>query len=162
VSRVVSCKGVMLGALMAFGSILTLSVAVAFVVLVVYEILGVSSGAQGEDSSLVGISLTVLLAFFLGGFVAGRMASRSRLKHSGLLVALLALVAAMFLAVVGVILGSGLVNGLTGVRLPSTIEDVHSLGAIMLVIGVFTLILPYIGGAMGGVRGTKSGHRRSR
>jgi hypothetical protein len=151
----------MLGALMAFGSILTLGVVVGFVVLVVSEILGVSSDAEGEGSSLVGISLTALLAFFLGGFVAGRMASRSGLKHGGLLVALLTLVAAMFLAVVGVILGSGLVNGLTGVRLPSTLEDVHSLGVIMLVIGVLALILPYFGGAMGGVRGTKTGRRRS-
>ena len=160
-SLAISCKSVMLGALMAFGSIVTLGVAVSFVVLVVFEILGESNGAQGEGLGLVGISLTVLLAFFLGGFVAGRTASRSGLQL-GPLVALLTLVAAMFLAAVGVILGSGLVNGLTGVRLPSTLEDVHNLSALAFAIGVLALMLPYIGGAMGGVRRTKSGRRRSR
>lgn len=158
-SLVLSCKGVMLGSLVIFGSILTLGVVVGFVVLVISEILGLPSDAVGKGPSLVGISLTVLLAFFLGGFVAGRMAVRSGLKH-GPLVALLTLVAAMFLAVVGVILRLGLVNGLSGVRLPSTLEDVHSLSAIMLVIGVLALILPYIGGTMGGVRGTNTGRRR--
>ena len=154
-----SWKGVMFGSLTTFGSILTLGVVVGFVMLVVSDILGTSSDAQGEGSSLVGISLTLLLAFFLGGFVAGRTASHSGAKH-GLLVALLTLVAVMFLAVLGVILGSGLVNGLTGARLPSTLEDVRSLSAIMLFIGVLALILPFVGGAMSGIRGTKTGRRR--
>jgi hypothetical protein len=158
-SLVMSCKSVMLGSLVAFGSILTLAVVVGFVVLVISAVSGVPSDAQGEGLGLVGISLTVLLAFFLGGFVAGRTARRSGLPH-GLLVALLTLVAAMFLAVVGMILGSGLVNGLTGVRLPSTLEDVHSLSALKFAIGVLALMLPYIGGAMGGVRGAKTGRRR--
>ena len=158
-SLATSCKSVMLGSLVAFGSVVTLGVIVGFVVLVISAVVGVPSDTEGEGLGLVGISLTVLLAFFLGGFVAGRTARRSGLQH-GLLVALLTLVAAMFLAVVGVILGSGLVNGLTGVRLPSTLEDVHSLSVFTFAIGVLALMLPYIGGAMGGVRGIKTGRRR--
>src|SRR3712207_2563662 len=91
---VLSCKCVMLGSLVIFGSILTLGVVVGVVVLVISEILGLPNDAVSKDPSLVCISLTVLLAFFLVGFVAGRMASRAGLKH-GHLVALLTLVAAM-------------------------------------------------------------------
>jgi hypothetical protein len=40
---------------------------------------------------VIGLLLTLLIAFYLGGYAAGRMASGSGVKH-GLLVALLALV----------------------------------------------------------------------
>ena len=158
-SLAVGCKSVVLGSLVTFVGIVTLGAVVGFAVLVISAVLGVPSDTEGEGLGLVGISLTVLLAFFLGGFVAGRTASRSGLKD-GLLVALLTLVAAMFLAAVGMILESGLVDGLTGVRLPSTLEDVHSLSALAFANGVLALMLPYIGGAMGGVRGAKTGRRR--
>lgn len=154
-----SWKGVMLGSLAAFGSILTLGAVVGFVVAAILGILGMAGAAEGGESGLVGVSLTLLLAFLLGGYVAERTASRSRARH-GLLVALLALVAAMFLAVVGVILGSGLVDGLIGMRFPSTLDDLRNLGAIMPVFGVLALILPFVGGAVGGVRGAKAGRRR--
>ena len=74
--------------------------------------------------------------------------------------ALLALVAAMFLAVVGVLLGSGLVNNLSGVRFPSTPEDLRNMGAIIPVFEVIALILPFVCGAVGGVRGAKVGRKR--
>jgi hypothetical protein len=107
----------------------------------------------------VGVSLTLLLAFFLGGYVAGRTASRSGVTHA-LSAALLTLVAAMFLAIVGAMLRSGLVNGLSGVRLPSTLDDVRNLSTIMPVLGVLALTLPFVGGAMKGAREAKMGRRR--
>jgi hypothetical protein len=66
----------------------------------------------------------------------------------------------MFLAVVGTILRSGLVTGLSGVRLPSTLDDVQNLSAIMPVFGILALILPFVGGAVGGVRGARMGRKR--
>jgi hypothetical protein len=75
-------------------------------------------------------------------------------------VVLLTLVAAMFLAVVGTVLRSGLVYVFSSVRFPSTLDDLENLGAIMPVIGVLTLILPFVGGATGGVRGAKMGRKR--
>jgi uncharacterized transporter YbjL len=75
-------------------------------------------------------------------------------------VALLALVAAMFLAVVGVLLGSGLVNGISGVRFPSTLDDLRNIGAIMSVFEVVALILPFVVGARGGVRAAKMSRKR--
>ena len=158
-SRGTSWKGVILGSLLTFVIILTLG-GVGFVLAAILVLLGVPGASEGGVvSGLVGVSLTLLLAFFLGGYVAGRTASRSGARHS-LLVALLALVAAMFLAVVGVLLGSGLVNGLSGVRFPSAPEDLRNMGAIIPVFEVVALILPFVCGAVGGVRGAKMGRKR--
>jgi hypothetical protein len=59
------------------------------VVAVVGTILGAggasSSAMEGGTVGLIGLLLTLLLAFIAGGYVAGCLASRSRLKH-GLLV----------------------------------------------------------------------------
>ena len=151
-----SWSGVILASLVTFGIILTLG----GVMVAILEVLGLTGAAEGSAiSGLVGISLTLLLAFFLGGYVAGRTASRSRVKHS-LLASLLALVVAMFLAVVGTMLMSGFVNGLSGVRLPSTLDDVHNLGTSKTISGVLALILPFVGGAMGGTQRAKMGRRR--
>lgn len=139
------------GSLATFLIILTLGVAIGFVLATMFALLGMEGSVV---SGLVGVSLTLLLAFFLGGYVAGRTAFRSGARHS-LLVALLALVAAMFLTVVGAILGSGLVTSLSGVRFPSTLDDVQNLSAVMSIFGVLALILPFVGGAVGGVRGAK-------
>jgi hypothetical protein len=142
---------VVVGSLATFLIILTLGVAIGFVLATMFALLGMEGSVV---SGLVGVSLTLLLAFFLGGYVAGRTAFRSGARHS-LLVALLALVAAMFLTVVGAILGSGLVTSLSGVRFPSTLDDVQNLSAVMSIFGVLALILPFVGGAVGGVRGAK-------
>ena len=139
------------GSLATFLIILTLGVAIGFVLATMFALLGMEGSVV---SGLVGVSLTLLLAFFLGGYVAGRTAFRSGARHS-LLVALLALVAAMFLTVVGAILGSGLVTSLSGVRFPSTLDDVQNLSAVVSIFGVLALILPFVGGAVGGVRGAK-------
>jgi hypothetical protein len=66
----------------------------------------------------------------------------------------------MFLAVVGVLLGSGLVNSLSGVRFPSTPDDLRNMGAIIPIFEVVALILPFVCGAVGGVRGAKVGRKR--
>ena len=151
----------MLGSLATFVIILTLGGAVGLFLAAILVILGRAGAAEeGVVTGLVGVSLTLLLAFFLGGYAAGGAASRSGARHS-LLVALLALVAAMFLAVVGVLLGSGLVNVITGVRFPSTLDDLRNMGAIMPVFEVVALILPFVVGAVCGVRGAKMG-RKSR
>ena len=150
----------MLGSLATFVIILILGGLVGFVLATIFVLLGMAGAAEGGVvSGLVGVSLTLLLAFFLGGHVAGHAASRSGTRHS-LMVALLALVAAMFLAVVGVLLGSGLVNGLSGVRFPSTLDDLRNMGAIMPVFEIVALILPFVCGAVGGVRGAKMGCKR--
>ena len=150
-SRGTNWTGVVVGSLATFLIILTLGVAIGFVLATMFALLGMEGSVV---SGLVGVSLTLLLAFFLGGYVAGRTAFRSGARHS-LLVALLALVAAMFLTVVGAILGSGLVTSLSGVRFPSTLDDVQNLSAVMPIFGVLALILPFVGGAVGGVRGAK-------
>ncbi len=154
-----SWMGVMLGSLSMFGIILTLGAVVGILAIAILAPSGTVGATEYGTSSLVGVSLTLLLAFFVGGYVAGRAASRHRVSH-GLPTALLALVAAVLLTAVGAIFGSGLVNGLSGLRLPSNLEDVQNLGTTMTVSGVLALILPFIGGAWGGVRGAKMNRRR--
>lgn len=153
--------GVILGSVTAFGLVLTLSAIAGIVVVAILTVLGTAGASEGGASSLVGVSLTLVLAFYLGGYVAGRTATRSGARH-GLLVALLALVVAIFLAAMGIIFGSGLVNSLSGLRLPSSLEDIQNLGMPMTVSGVLALTLPFIGGALGGTWGAKMGRRRRR
>jgi hypothetical protein len=150
---------VILGSLATFGIILIFSAIAGIVVHAILALLGRAGASEGEVSGLVGVSLTLLLAFYLGGYVAGRIASRSG-AGQGLLVALLVLVVAMFLIVMGVIAKSGFVNGLSGLRLPSALEDVHNLSAVMSISGVLALILPFIGGVIEGVRGANMRRRR--
>jgi len=152
--------GVMLGSLATFVMILVLGAVVGVVLSTIYAFKGIAGTVEGGVvPGLVGVSLTLLLAFFLGGYIAGRTPSLFGIRQ-GLLVALWALVAAMFLAVVGTTLWLGWVNGLSGVRFPSTLDDVQDLSAMMPVFGVLTLILPFVGGATGGVRGAKRGRKR--
>ncbi len=109
--------------------------------------------------------LTLLIAFFLGGYAAGRMASRSGVKH-GLLVALLALVVTIVLALIGAAVGASFIDQLSGVTLPGPAGEVaqsvpqQGLGTILTVSGILALLFPFIGGALGGVRGARVGGRR--
>ena len=116
--------------------------------------------------------MTLFLAFLIGGYVAGRMASRSGLKH-GLLVPLLALVVTIVLAVVGGIVGTGFIDQLSGVTLPGPLQDTaqnarsaaqgvptQNLGTILTASGILALLIPFIGGAIGGLWGARTGRRR--
>jgi hypothetical protein len=104
--------------------------------------------------------LTLLLAFIVGGYVAGRLASRSGLKH-GLLVPVVALVATIILAGIGTLLGLSFIENLSGVTLPDVPNDApQGLGTILTGAGILALLAPFIGGAIGGAWGARTGRRR--
>jgi hypothetical protein len=110
--------------------------------------------------------ITLLLAFLIGGYAAGRMAARSGLKH-GLLVPLLALVVTLVLAIVGGLLGVSFIDQLSGVTLPQGAQQSaqqavpqQGLGTILSVSGILALLFPFIGGAIGGLWGARTGTRR--
>ncbi len=160
-----SWVSVVLGWLAALGASLILS---GIVGAIVGGILGaVGLGQQGATSGgtagLVGVLITLLLAFLIGGYAAGRMASRSGLKH-GLLVALLYLLITVVLALIGVAIGTDLINfsGVTLPAVPSGLqqEAPQSLGAILTGAGILALLVPFIGAALGGAWGAKTGRRR--
>ena len=167
-----SSGSVILGWLAALGASLILSGIVGAVVGGILGAVGV--GQQGVTSGgiagLVGVLITLLLAFLIGGYVAGRMASRSGVKH-GLLVPLLALLVTLVLAIVGAVLGASFIDQLTGVTLPGPmqnaaksatqgIEQPQNLGTILSVSGVLALLFPFIGGAIGGLWGARTGSHR--
>ncbi len=152
---------VVFGWLTALGAGLILSGIVSGIVAAVLGALGAAPGAtEGGVSGLVGVLLTLLLAFLVGGYAAGRMASRSGVKH-GLLVPLLSLVITIVLALVGAIVGASFIENLSGVTLPQVPQDApQNLGTIFTISGILALLFPFIGGAIGGAWGAKTGRQR--
>jgi hypothetical protein len=126
--------------------------------------LGVQGGTEGGIAGLVGLLLTLLLAFLIGGYVAGRLASRSGFKH-GILVPVLSLLIILVLAIVGTIVGASFIEQLSGVALPQVPGNVQnqtpqSLGTILTASGIAALVVPFVGGALGGLWGAKTGRNR--
>ncbi len=158
--RGTSWVSVVLGWLAALGAGLILSGIVGGIV---GAILGAGSARQsateGGTAGLIGLLIT-LLAFIIGGYVAGRLASRSGLKH-GLLVPLLALLVTILLAGIGALLGISFIDQLSGVTLPGLPQDApQSLGTIATVSGILALLVPFFGGAIGGLWGARTGKHR--
>ncbi len=159
--RGTSWLSVVLGWLAALGAGLILSGIVGGIVGAILGAGGpAASATESGISGLVGLLVTLLLAFLVGGYAAGRMASRQGAKH-GLLVALLALVVTIVLAILGALLGVSLIDNLSGVTLPGLPSDApQNLGTIFTVSGILALLFPFIGGAIGGAWGAKTGRRR--
>jgi hypothetical protein len=159
-----SWTSVIFGWLAALGAGLILSGIVGGVVGGILGALGVQGGTEGGIAALVGLLVTLFLAFLIGGYVAGRLASRSGLKH-GLLVPVLSLLVILLLAVVGAIVGASFIDQLSGVALPQMPGNVQnqvpqSLGTILTASGIAALLVPLIGGALGGLWGAKTGRAR--
>jgi VIT1/CCC1 family predicted Fe2+/Mn2+ transporter len=156
---------VVFGWLAALGAGLILSGIVGAVVGGILGVLGVQGGTEGGIAGLVGLLLTLLLAFLIGGYVAGRLASRSGFKH-GILVPVLSLLVILVLAIVGSILGASFIDQLSGIALPQVPGNVQNqipqqgLGTILTASGVVALLVPFIGGALGGLWGAKTGRNR--
>jgi hypothetical protein len=163
--RGTSWVSVVLGWLAALGAGLILSGIVGAVVGGILGVLGVQGGTEGGIAGLVGLLVTLLLAFLIGGYVAGRLASRSGFKH-GILVPVLSLLVIVVLAVVGAIVGASFIDQLSGVALPQVPANVQNqipqqgLGTILTASGVAALLVPLIGGALGGLWGAKTGRNR--
>lgn len=163
-SRGTSWISVILGLLAALGAALLLTGIVGGIVGAILGALGVGGGTEGGVTALVGTLVTLFLAFLIGGYVAGRLASRSGLKH-GIFVPLLLLVVTILLALIGAAVGYSFIDQLSGVTLPQVPGSVQqaapqNLGTILTVSGILALLVPFIGGAIGGAWGTKTGRRR--
>lgn len=163
--RGTSWVSVILGWLAALGAGLILSGIVGAVVGGILGAMGVQGGAEGGIAGLIGLLITLFLAFLIGGYVAGRLASRSGLKH-GILVPVLSLLVILLLAIIGAIVGSSFIDQLSGIALPQVPGGVQSqvpqqgLGTILTVSGILALLVPFIGGAIGGIWGAGTGRRR--
>ncbi|QIN79335.1 hypothetical protein GBA65_13365 [Rubrobacter marinus] len=166
--RGTSWISVIFGLLAALGASLILSGIVGGIVGAILGAMGVGGGAEGGTAALIGVLLTLLIAFIIGGYVAGRMASRSGLKH-GLLVPLLLLALTILLAIIGTLVGASLIDNLQGVTLPAVPGGVQqqaqgeapqNLGTILTVSGILALLVPFIGGAIGGSWGARTGRNR--
>jgi hypothetical protein len=164
--RGTSWVSVILGWLAALGAGLILSGIVSGIVGAIFGTAGRQGLTEGGTTALIGLLITLLLAFYIGGYAAGRLASRSGLKH-GLLVPLLALVVTIVLAIVGGLLGVSFIDQLSGVTLPQGAQQSaqqaapqQGLGTILTVSGILALLFPFLGGAIGGLWGARTGSRR--
>ena len=160
-----SWTSVIFGWLAALGAGLILSGIVGGVVGGILGALGVQGGTEGGVAGLIGLLVTLFLAFLIGGYVAGRLASRSGLKH-GILVPVLSLLVIILLAIIGAIVGSSFIDQLSGIALPQVPQGAQQqvpqqgLGTILTVSGILALLVPFIGGALGGLWGAKTGRDR--
>ena len=159
--RGTSWLSVVLGWLAALGSLLILSGIVSGIVGAIFGAAGSQALLSGGATALVGLLITLLLAFLIGGYAAGRMAARSGLKH-GLFVPLLNLLVVIILAIVGALLGASFIDQLGGIALPQQAQQQapQNIGTILSVSGVLALLFPFVGGAIGGALGAKTGRHR--
>jgi len=164
--RGTSWVSVVLGWLAALGAGLILSGIVSGIVGAIFGSAGRQGLTEGGTTALIGLLITLLLAFLIGGYAAGRMAGRQGLKH-GLLVPLLALVVTLVLAIIGGLLGVSFIEQLSGITLPQGAQQSaqqaapqQGLGTILSVSGILALLLPFIGGAVGGLWGARTGGHR--
>jgi hypothetical protein len=164
--RGTSWLSVILGWLTALGAGLILSGIVSGIVGAIFGTAGRQGLTEGGTTALIGLLITLLLAFLIGGYAAGRLASRSGLKH-GILVPLLALVVTLVLAIIGGLLGVSFIDQLSGITLPQGTQQSaqqaapeQGLGTILTVSGILALLFPFIGGAIGGLWGARTGRRR--
>ena len=82
-----------------------------------------------------------------------------------MLAALLSVVVTILLVLIGTVAGFGISDNLSGVVLPDVPADeeqqgLGSLLAFSAISGILILILPFIGGAVGGAWGARTGRRR--
>jgi hypothetical protein len=164
--RGTSWVSVVLGWLAALGAGLILSGIVSGIVGAIFGTAGRQGLTEGGTTALIGLLITLLLAFLIGSYAAGRMAARQGLKH-GLLVPLLALAVTLLLAIVGGLLGVSFIDQLSGITLPQGAQQSaqqaapqQGLGTILSVSGILALLFPFIGGAIGGLWGARTGSRR--
>ena len=164
--RGTSWVSVVLGWLAALGAGLILSGIVSGIVGAIFGTAERQGITEGGTAALIGLLITLLLAFLIGGYAAGRLAARSGLKH-GLLVPLLALVVTLVLAIVGGLLGVSFIDQLSGVTLPQGAQQSaqqaapqQGLGTILTVSGILALLFPFVGGAIGGAWGARTGSHR--
>ena len=160
-----SWMSVIFGWLAALGAGLILSGIVGAIVGGILGAMGVQGGTEGGVAGLIGLIVILFLAFLIGGYVAGRLASRSGLKH-GILVPVLSLLVILLLAIIGAIVGASFIDQLSGIALPQVPQNAQQqipqqgLGTILTVSGILALLVPLIGGAVGGLWGAKTGRDR--
>ena len=155
----------MIGMLTALGAALLLSGIIGAIVVFIVALLAVDGSETAAGiTSLAGVLATLFLSYLMGGYAAGRVSSRKGTKH-GVLAALLGVVVTILLVLIGTVAGFGISDNLSGVVLPDVPADeeqqgLGSLLAFSAISGILILILPFIGGAVGGAWGARTGRRR--
>jgi hypothetical protein len=151
-----SWVSVLAGTLVAFGAVaLVMAIAGAVGNQLGFSTEGIST-SEWRDAGMAGAAVAavvLLIAFFFGGYTAGRMGRRSGVRH-GLLVFVLAAVAIAVVAGLAAALGdtSGVRDSLTGNGVP---VDGNTWSDIGIGAGIAALAAMLIGSLLGGMRGDR-------
>ncbi len=163
--RGTSWIGALIGMLTALGAALLLSGIIGAIVAFIVALLAVDGSETAAGvTGLAGVLATLFLAYLMGGYAAGRVSSRKGTKH-GVLAALLGVVVTILLVLIGSVAGFGISDNLSGVVLPDVPADneqqeLGPLLAFSAISGILILILPFVGGTIGGAWGARTGRRR--
>ncbi|MGH3086193.1 MAG: hypothetical protein ACRDSJ_02595 [Rubrobacteraceae bacterium] len=121
--------------------------------------IGGSAASQSAAAAIIGLLITLFIAYTIGGYASGRMASRSGLKH-GLLVPVLGVALLILAAIVASVAGVSLIDDLSGAALPSVPQQGDGLETILSISGILALLFTLLGSALGGAWGARTGRRR--
>jgi MFS family permease len=136
--------------LTALGAALLLSGIIGVLVTLVVALLAIDGDVTGAGiTGLAGIMATLFLSYLVGGYAAGRVASRKGAK-CGLLAALLGMIVRILLVIIGTIAGLEISDNLSGVVLPDVPADderqgLGSLLAFSVIPGILILLVPFVG-----------------
>lgn len=119
------------------------------------------SQASRESWQRAGVVGTMFLSFLAGGYVAGRMAGSSGIKH-GVLVPLFSLVLTLTLLLFGLVVGVSLTDNLSGSTLPRVPDELQqSLDTIFSASGILAMVFaPFVGGIFGGAWGARTSNAK--
>lgn len=164
----ISFPSVIFGWITTIGAGILLTGIIGGIVSAFFALIGVGGGGI---AAAVGVLLTLFLIYLIGGYVSGRLASRSGVLH-GLLVPVLTLVVLILLSIAGGVLGlsfaqqiqstvtSAVPQSLSSI-VPSSTPSILSLAGILAIIGaILALLMPFVGGIVGGIWGAKRGMHR--
>ena len=151
----VSFISVLSGVLVAYGAFAVLAAIVGGTL----DAFGVEFEVGNYDWETVGgigtavIGIALFVAYFFGGYVAGRMAFRGGMTH-GLLVFLLGVVVAGLVGLfVGAIAGTDAIeDNLRNVGVPTTADE---WGAVGTIAGIVSLVVMLAGSIYGGITGER-------
>ena len=115
---------------------------------------------------LAALGAGLILSGMVGAVVGGILGALGvKGGTEGGIAGLVGLLIILVLAIVGTIVGASFIDQLSGVALPQVPGNVQnqapqSLGTILTASGIAALVVPFVGGALGGLWGAKTGRNR--
>src|SRR5215207_5290855 len=119
---------------------------------------------------LSALGASLILSGIVGAIVGGILGAvglNQQGATSGGLLGLVGVLVTLLLAIIGAVVGASFIDQLTGVTLPGPMQNAaqgikqpQNLATILSLSGILALLVPFVGGAIGGAWGAKTGRTR--